>query len=296
MPETVGFIGLGLIGLPAATNLIRAGFPVVGFGLDNLDKFAAAGGRPLESSRAVAQAATIIFQCLPDAAALDDAVYGPRGTLKGLRPGSVTIELGSYALDDKTRLRDALREAQAHLLDCELTARGGSAGMAERDCVILVSGERALADRMRPLLDAISRRVVYVGEFGTSLRLKLVNNLLVGVHVLAAAEAVALGVKAGFDPAVVVDVLSQGAGSSVMLERYGPDMAARVYDRELKGMIKTFYKYFDLIEDLAESCSAATPLLDTTADYFHRAIDAGLVTRDLAAVYEIIAAEPRKPA
>ena len=291
----VGFIGLGIIGLPAAANLIKSGFNVIGFSLDNLDRFAANGGVPAESSAAVAGACDVIVQCLPVAAALESAVYGPTGILKTLRPSATVIELSSYALKDKKRLRDAIVGKGGFLLDCELTARSGGKTVAERESVIFVSGDEAVAGKHAQVLDAITPHHVYLGPFGTSLRLKIVNNLLVAVNLMAAAEAMSLGAKAGIDPQVMADLLPRGAGGSAALANYAPRIAERKFTQDISGEMKVFDKYFDLIEDLTSECGAVTPLTDVTRIYFRRAMAMGHAHHDISAVFLALEAEADLP-
>lgn len=280
----VGFIGMGTIGLPAAINLIKAGYSVVGFSLDNMDKFQAEGGLAAQSAADVAARCDVIVHCLPIAKSLDAAVYGETGILKTLRPGTVVIELSTYALEDKQRLRDALVAAKGHLLDCELTARAAGKSVAERECIIFAGGDKQLVDRFQPLFDAVTRHVVYVGEFGATLRLKTVNNLLVGVHFMAAAEAISLARKAGIDPRIVSDLLSGGAGGSASLALYGRSMAEENFDRGSGGPMSIFDKYFDLVEELAGECGAKTPLLDVTRALYRQTIAMGYGDRGIASI------------
>ncbi len=294
--QHVGFIGLGIIGLPAAINLIKSGFKVVGFSLTNLDRFAANGGVPAESAAAVAGTCNVIVQCLPVAAVLEDVVYGPTGILTTLRPGSTVIELSSYPLKDKQRLRDAIVGKGSDLLDCELTARSSGKTVAERESVIFVSGDEAVASKHARVFDAITPHHVYLGLFGTSLRLKIVNNLLVAVNLMAAAEAMSLGTKAGIDAQVMADLLPRGAGGSAAVANYAPRIAQRKFTQDITGEMKVFDKYFDLIDDLAGECGAATPLTDVTRAYFRRAMAMGHANHDISAVFLALEADSDLPA
>jgi 3-hydroxyisobutyrate dehydrogenase-like beta-hydroxyacid dehydrogenase len=139
--EKIGFIGLGEIGLPAAINLVKSGFAVVGFSLANMEAFAAAGGTPAPSAAEVARQCDVIVHCLPVAAALEDAAYGAQGTLKGLRKGAVVVELSSYMLKDKERLRDAIHAAGGELMDCEITSRYAGKSVTAREALIMISGD-----------------------------------------------------------------------------------------------------------------------------------------------------------
>ncbi len=296
MPEdkAVGFIGLGNIGLPAACNLLERGWRVIGYSLSGMQPFAAAGGELGASAAEVARRCDVVIMCLPVAAALEAAFYGADGVLSGLRAGSVVIDLASYALADKMRLRDAITAAGGALLDCEITARAAGNSVRAREAVIFVGGAAELAEQCRPLLESITNDCVYVGPFGASLKVKTVNNLLVGVHALAAAEAMALGVKAGIEPRILARLLPLGAGGSAALSNYVGAMADRDFERIIAGQMGVFIKYFKLIEELATQCDAVTPLADVSAGYFREAIANGQGLRDMQSLFELLSDKSRR--
>jgi putative dehydrogenase len=283
--QRVGFIGLGEIGLPAATNPIKSGFEVVGFSLTNMDRFVEAGGQAASSAADVAQQCDVIVNCLPVAAALESAVYGPEGILKTLRKGAVLIELSSYLLKDKERLRDAVNAAGGELMDCEITSRYAGKSVTAREALILVSGDPETAKRIDPVLKGITEGNVYLGGFGTSLTIKTVNNALVGIHIVAAAESMAFGMKAGIDPNVLYRVLSTGAAGSAQLTNLGMRMAERKWDREFSGLIAIFEKYLKLSEALAADVDASTPMGDAMRAYFRKTIADGHSEHDISSVF-----------
>jgi 3-hydroxyisobutyrate dehydrogenase len=203
------------------------------------------------------------------------------------------IDLASYALADKIRLRDAIQSAGGALLDCEITARAAGKSVIAREAVIFVGGAAGLAEQCRPLLESITDDCVYVGPFGASLRVKTVNNLLVGVHALAAAEAMALGVKAGIEPQILARLLPRGAGGSAALSNYATVMAERDFDRIIAGELGVFIKYFKLIEEMAADCKAITPLADVSAGYFREAIANGHAHRDMQSLFALLSAKSR---
>ena len=283
MTNSVGFIGLGNMGLPLASNLVRSGARVLGYSKAGLDAFAHAGGIAAGSAAEVAGQCDIILHSLPSVEALEDVIHGAAGTLGALRPGATVIELSTYPLEVKQRLAGSLASVGATLLDCEIS--GTPARVAERDCVIMVSGDRAVADRMQPLLSKICARAVYLGVLGASLKAKLINNLLGAVHLAAAAEAIRLGERAGIDPAVLVDLLARGASSSAMLCERGPRMAARRYS-DSSGTLGGLYKYLDMGEALIGELGATAPLVEAMLPVFRRALEMGRGDEDTSVIFE----------
>ena len=285
---TVGLIGIGHIGLPLSVNLLGSGLKVIGYGKDNLDAFAKAGGTVAASAADVAARTDVILHSLPTEDALEDVVHGPAGILKTLRPGTTVIELSTYSLEAKQRLAKTLSDAGAALLDCEMS--GTPPMVAAKKNLILVSGERALAERMQPLLLRGAAKAPYIGPLGTSLKLKLVNNMLGAVHVMAAAEAIHLAGKAGIDPQAALEALGGGASSSVHLLQRGPRMVSHDYAAS-EGPLGLFWKYLELGPILAKEANAPTPMFDTALRYFKQALDAGRGGEDISVVFDMLRQE-----
>ena len=166
----VGLIGIGKMGLPIARNLMERGFEVTGYRRSGSPELAAAGGTVAGSAAEVAAEAEVLLSIVPDAAAVEEIICGPAGTLTTLRPGTIHIEMSTIDIGHKTRLRDAVRARGGDLLDCPVS---GSPGMvAPRRATTFASGDRASVDRVAPVLDAVSGPWVYTGEFGTGARMK----------------------------------------------------------------------------------------------------------------------------
>ncbi|MSQ73235.1 MAG: NAD(P)-dependent oxidoreductase [Betaproteobacteria bacterium] len=285
MTKTLGFIGLGHLGFALARKLLRAGFAVTGYSKHSMDAFIAEGGVAAASAADVAGDVDIVFHCLPSVAALDDVVHGTSGTLKTLRQGATVIELSTYPLDRKVRLAESLRAAGVGLLDCEVS--GTPVMAAEGRILLLVSGDRALADRMAPILKELAPAHYYLGPLGTSLKMKLVNNMLVAVHMMGAAEAIRMGIKAGIDPDTVVEILTKGASSSTVLGERGARVAARDYAGST-GSLDAFSKYLDMGSNLSKLLDAPTPMFHTALGYFRMALDQGFGPEDFSVVSETL--------
>ncbi len=195
--ETVGLIGVGKIGLPIGENLVKSGYRVVGYRRSSLAEFEKIGGIGGRSSADVGAQADMVFSCLPSAEALEDVVQGPNGLIKSARAGQIIVELGSYPVPDKERYVAPLAAKGAIFLDGEVS---GTPGMvAARKAVIYLAGDKEACAQAERYVRGFADTCLYFGSFGAASRVKLVNNLLVAVHIAAAAEAMALGLKAGVD-------------------------------------------------------------------------------------------------
>jgi 3-hydroxyisobutyrate dehydrogenase-like beta-hydroxyacid dehydrogenase len=156
--------------------------------------------------------------------------------------------------------------------------------VARRDCIIMVGGERPAFDRCRPVLDALSRRAFYIGPSGAGSQLKLVTNLIMGVNTLATAEGLALGLKAGLDPRLMLQVLRESAAASRMLDLRGPLMVDRQYEAQMK--IEMFLKDISLILENGQQLKMPLPLAAAMQQMFMAAYNDGRGLQEMAAVIE----------
>src|SRR5271170_6283961 len=291
--ETIGFVGVGKIGLPISENLIKNGYRVVGYRRSSLAEFEQIGGVPARSSADVGAQADIVFSCLPSTEALDDAVHGPRGLVQTARPGQIVVELGSHPVPDKKRQIGVLGEKGATFIDGEVS---GTPGMVSaRKGVVYLAGDAAACKQAERFIAGFADSCLYFGEFGAASRVKLVNNLLVAINIAATAEAMALGLKAGVDVPLMIKAIATGSGGSTQFGIRAPWMAERRF-QPMQGSVPSLQHYFGMIADFAGSVGVATPLLDCVAPLYQRFMDMGLGDNDVAAMVDVIAALPRPKA
>lgn len=291
--RTIGMIGIGQIGLPIASNLTRAGFRVVGYRRSDSKAFEEHGGAALSSPAEVARAADIILLCLPSEEAQLDVLDRPDGLLQALKPGQIVIDLSTYRRAFKLEQEKRLAARGARMLEVEVS--GTPSMVAQRKAVLLIGGEPGLVDECADLLDAIAAERHYIGEFGSAVSMKLINNYLLTIHTLAAAEAMNLAARLGFDPARVVEVLKNGSGSSAMFAVRAPLMAARKFT-PAPGPLRTLEKYLELAAEAAAEAGCATPLFSLCCDYFQRAAALGLRDEDIGAVLKLLETDSRPAA
>lgn len=288
MPKKVGLIGLGAIGLPLARNLIEKGYEVHGYRRGAMDAFVALGGRPAASPRAMAESCGVILTVLPSYEAVREVLDGPNGALRAGSKDLTIVELSTLALPEKESLRDAAEKAGAVLLDSPLS---GVPRMVEtRAAIIFASGDKAVYDRHKAVFDGMSDKAFYLGAFGTGSKMKFVANALVGIHILAAAEALALGLKAGLDPDLMVKVLTPSAGGSLQFQVRAPLMTERRWEPVLAPHT-VLAKDLLTIAKFADDLGCPAPLTHAARDYFARALDSDLKDKDVASVFELVAAE-----
>jgi 3-hydroxyisobutyrate dehydrogenase-like beta-hydroxyacid dehydrogenase len=286
---TVGFVGVGKIGMPISQNLIKSGYRVVGWRRSSLSEFEAVGGIPARSPAEVGAQAEIVFSCMPSPEALDQIVQGPDGLVQSARRGQIVIELGSHPLPVKQRQIAPLAKKGAIFVDGEVS---GTPGMVSaRKGVIYLAGDRDACTRAEPTIAGFADSCIYFGPFGAASRVKLVNNLLVGIHMAATAEAMALGLKAGVDVDTMIKAIATGSGGSTQFGIRAPWMAAKRY-KPPQGTPSDFFHYFHMIHDFAAEVGTATPMLDRAMEVFQYAIDAGFGEVDNAAMVEVIGAWP----
>ncbi len=295
MTHTVGMIGLGIMGSAMSFNLARAGFRVVGYDVAPRARaeHKRSGGRAARSARDVARRADIIVTSLPSARALADVAAE---LAKHAKRGTVVVETSTLPIEVKTAARDALAKRGVILLDCPLSGTGAQA--RAKDLLIYVSGERAAYKRIARVLPGFTSANYYVGAFGAGSKMKFVANLLVAIHNVAAAEAMVLGMKAGLDPAMVLEVVAGGAGGSRMFQVRGPMMVKGDYS-EATMKNEVWQKDMTIIADFARSLDCPTPLFAASAPIYNAAMAMGLGRQDtgaVCAVLEQMAGRPRRKA
>ncbi len=283
-PARVGVAGLGAMGGSIAALVSAGGFEVIGYdpAPEAIAAAVTAGARPARSVGELATRAEVLIASLPAADALGalvaDVVASPGGV-------QVVVEASTLALEDKEDARERLAAAGVDLLDCPIS--GTAAQLRAGDAAVYASGEAASLRYCLPVLSSFARQVIDAGPFGNGTRLKLVANLLVAVHNVAAAEAIALAERSGLDPALALEALTSGAGSSRMLEVRGPMMLERSY-RPAPMRVRLFAKDLQLIDAFARDCGARTPLLDASRPLYEAASRLGHDDSDTASVFETL--------
>jgi 3-hydroxyisobutyrate dehydrogenase len=286
--DTIGFVGVGKIGLPICEHLIKGGYRVLGYRRGSLADFERLGGVAAKSPAQIGAQADIIFTCLPSDVALEEVIQGLNGLVHTARLGQIMVEFGSHSIPAKEKYVAPLAAKGAIFLDGEVS---GTPGMvAQRKGAIYIAGDQAAAQKIEPVVKSFTDLYLYLGAFGSATKVKLINNLLVGLHIAGTAQAMAIGLHAGVDTALMIKAIAGGSGSSAQFGIRAPWMAERRFMPQ-QGSAPGLAHYLDGAKELADSVGARTPLLDCLIDVFRQALP-GIGERDVAAILEIF--EPQK--
>jgi len=284
IPERVGVIGLGIMGSAMSANLIGAGFSVRGYDVlaRRRNELSRAGGQAARSVRDLAQRAPIVITSLPSSAALLEVAAE---LARARHPGQIVIETSTLPIAIKEQARKLLAVTGITLLDCPLSGTGAQARV--KDIAVYASGQRSAYRRCRPIFEGFARTHFFLGPFGAGSKMKFLANLLVAIHNVSAAEALVLGMKAGLDPATMVKVLSDGAGSSRMLQIRGPMMARNDY-RDATMKVGVWQKDMRIITEFARELDCPTPLFAATTAVYNAAMALGFEDADTASVCAVL--------
>ncbi|GGN33892.1 NAD(P)-dependent oxidoreductase [Streptomyces fuscichromogenes] len=257
----VGFVGLGNMGGRMARRLVDAGHEVLGHDT-RPENVTGCGATPAASVADLTRRCDVVLLSLPESKVVEAVVLGEEGVLAGTRQGQVVVDLSTSAPASTARLHDELAQRGATLLDAGIS--GGAAAAEKGTLTLMVGGDTATLDRVRPLLDAFSVNVFHCGAVGAGHTAKLLNNFLNAIALSATAEVMVAGRKAGLDLQVLLDVLNTSSGVNFATQNRFPKI---IHGDYLKGgltnalMMKDVLAYVDLVTGLGvASPNSAAPL------------------------------------
>lgn len=286
MTTKVGLIGLGAMGLGMAKSLRRGGFEVHVYDIRRTvaDGFAAEGGVACSSAAAVGAACEAVFCVVVNAEQAETVLFGKDGAAAAMKPGSVfalcSTVLPTYAVS----LGERLETLGLVFLDAPIS--GGPARAASGEMTMMTSGKPAAYTRCDAMLSAMAARVYKLGDApGLGSKTKIINQLLAGVHIAAAAEAMALGIREGVAPAALYEVITHSAGNSWMFENRMAHVLAGDYTP--LSAVDIFVKDLGLVLDTARASKFPLPLTAAAHQMFMTASTSGYAKEDDAAVIKI---------
>ena len=218
MAETIGFIGLGVMGAPMSRNLLEAGHSLVVLDVhaEPMEAAAAAGAETASSPREVAERSDIVITMLPDSPAVEQVMFGDEGVLAGASGGDLVVDMSTILPTVSIAVAEAGDEGGVNTLDAPVS--GGDVGAQQGALSIMVGGEPADFERAGPLFEVLGKTIVHVGGHGAGQVVKACNQVVVAVSIAAVSEALVLGSKAGVEPERILDVLGGGLAANKVME------------------------------------------------------------------------------
>jgi 2-hydroxy-3-oxopropionate reductase len=234
---TVGFIGLGIMGKPMARNLLRAGFPVVVLNRSRapVDELVAEGATAGTSPQDVASRSDVVITMLPDSPDVEAVVLGENGVVHGIKRGALYIDMSTIAPATARTVAAAMTQRGVDPLDAPVS--GGEKGAIDGALSIMIGGSDAAVERAQPIFAVLGKNIVHVGPTGAGQVTKACNQIVVGVTIEAVAEALALAIASGVDPAKVRAALLGGFAQSKILEVHGQRMIDRTFNPGFKAKL-----------------------------------------------------------
>ncbi len=250
MTTKIGFIGLGIMGLPMARNLIKAGYNLNVFDIDKSRMEDLDGAEKASSNSQVAADSDVIITMLPNSPEVREAVLGKGGVIEGAKPGSVLVDMSSIAPLASQEIAMALKEKNVVMLDAPVS--GGEPKAVEGTLAIMVGGAADVFDKVKPILEVMGGSVTLVGEIGSGNMCKLANQIIVALNIAAVSEAMVLATKAGVDPEKVFQAIRGGLAGSTVMDAKMPLI--------LDGNFKPGFRMELHIKDLANALDTAHAL------------------------------------
>jgi 3-hydroxyisobutyrate dehydrogenase len=286
----IGFIGLGVMGLPMAGHLARAGYPLAAYDINGeaLKRLQQAhpAARLADSPQAVASNADIVITMLPSGREVRQAALGEKGILTGFRTGGLLLDTSSSEPEFTREIAAGLAAAGIDMVDAPVS--GAEAGAIAAELVFMVGGDAAGVARVKPLLEVLGRKMFHLGPVASGHAMKSINNLITSVTFLATAEGLVIGKAYGLDPAVMNDVLNESTGMSWISRSH---IAQRILSRRFDDPFKLdlMVKDINIALGLAEGLKLDLPLSNTTRELWRKtqaSIDKGSSVSELVRALE----------
>jgi 2-hydroxy-3-oxopropionate reductase len=285
--ETIGFIGLGIMGRPMALNLIKAGYKLVVTSRSQgpIDALAAAGAKAVKTPADVAREADVVITMVPDTPDVEKVISGQNGVLEGLRRGAIVIDMSTISPDVTRKLAEAIAAKGGAMLDCPVS--GGEIGAKNATLTIMAGGDENVFERARPILSCMGKpeSVTYIGPSGSGQVTKLCNQICIAANVAGVAEAYALAKANGLEPSRVRQALLGGFAGSKVLEFHGNRMITGDYKPGF--FVRLFQKDLRLAVEANMATGVTMPVTSVVTQFVNAYVAAGGGELDCAAVAEV---------
>jgi 3-hydroxyisobutyrate dehydrogenase len=265
MTQKIGFIGLGIMGRGMVANLLKAGFEVTVWNrtASRMEPLVEAGAAAGKSPADVAAKSEIIITCVSDTPDVEAVILGQDGVIEGATAGNLVIDMSTISPQTTREIGERLTEKGVHMLDAPIS--GGSEGAAKGTLSIMIGGGEAQVERAMPVFQAMGKTITHVGGSGAGQTVKLVNQILVVINMMAVSEALLFAQAGGLDLQKTLEAVTQGAAGSWMLSNRGPQVIAR--DWRPGFTIDLQQKDLRLVLEAADQMGV--PVLGTSAVFNH---------------------------
>ena len=283
----LGFVGLGAMGGRISKRLLSKGHRVTGYDLfpAKAQELKASGLEPADSPRVVCQAADVTFVMVTNTSALESAAEGPDGLLAGLGRGKVLVDMSTVSPAASKALAAKVREKGADMVEAPVS---GSVSLVDQGKLsVMVGGRRATFDQVKPLLEDIGQKVTYIGENGLALSLKLATNISIAVQMLALAESVVLAEKAGVARDTIIEVLTNSAIASPLVQYKGPCVLK--LPEQAQFNTNMMQKDITLALELGRELQVSLPTGSVVNELLSSARAQGFGEQDFAALFHVLA-------
>ncbi len=278
----VGFLGLGTMGAPMATNLVKAGFPVTVWNRTpaKMQPLVQVGAKAGKGAAHVADEVDVVITMVSRPQDVEQVVLGPDGVLDGIRPGSVLIDMSTVSPATSRKLAGAVTTKQAEFLDAPVV--GSKSPAAEGTLVILVGGLPSTLERVRPVLSAMGKTIIHAGAVGMGAALKLATNLMLAHLGAGFAEGLLLVQRVGLDPKRYLEVLEASTFRSPWYQTKGAGMLKRDFSPHFA--LQHMHKDLRLMSELADETGTAVPITKAVEQLFAASENAGKGELDYSAI------------
>jgi 3-hydroxyisobutyrate dehydrogenase len=286
MATSVGFIGVGNMGNPMASNVLKAGFPMIVYDRNPqaMENLLQAGAQRAASAREVVEGSEIVLTSLPASPDVEAVYLEPGGLVDSAKPGTMLIDLSSVFPSTPRKIEPRAQARGVHFLEAPVS--GGVSGARAATLAIMVGGDPETLTRAQPVLRAIGPNIFHVGPVGAGNTVKAINNMMASVNALAMMEGVALGVKAGLDPMTIYEVVKASSGGSKALERIPNSLIPRHFEPGFK--VQLMNKDLETFTTIAKELHVPVSFANVAQQYQQMAIAAGLAEQDTSVVMTII--------
>ena len=277
----IGFIGIGIMGRPMAKNLLKAGYDLVVYDkFAKLDDVVAAGAKAGTSNKDVAAQSDVIITMLPNSPHVKEAVLGEAGVIEGVKAGAILVDMSSIAPAASQEICAALKKKGVAMLDAPVS--GGEPKAIDGTLAIMVGGDAATFEKVRPILEKMGSSVVLTGDIGAGNVTKLANQIVVALNIAAVSEAFVLATKAGVNPETVFNAIKGGLAGSTVMNAKVPMMLARNFAPGFR--IELHVKDLQNALDTAHALHVAVPLTANVMETMQALTLDGLSTSDHSAI------------